>query len=223
MDAEARSQNLTILQRNLCDTLPDARVVDTHLPELPFSLGLINADYQTGPLAPEDMHAVIASPAYWAFCWGSGLALARWMLDKPAVVSGKVVADIGSGSGVAAIAAALAGAKEVWACDNDVQALTATQINGTANQVDLNCVTDLSSLPAEIDLILLADVLYDRSNFGLLRAAKERAADVIVADSRVSDVEDPDFYFFHQAEALTIPNLGEFDEFRTVRFFRTDY
>ncbi len=193
----------------------------TPLPELPISLGLINADYQTGPLAPEVMQAVIAHPAYWAFCWGSGLALAQWLMDHPDIVAGKVVADVGSGSGIAAIAAALAGAAEVWACDNDAHALAASRINGAANQAQLTCVDDLAALPAAIDLILLADVLYDRSNFGLLRAAKTLAPEVIIADSRVCDVEDPDFRCFHQMQALTKPNLGEFDEFRTVRFFRS--
>ena len=65
----------------------------------------------------------------------------------------------------------------------------------------------------------MADVLYDRSNLPLIQEVKDRAQSVFISDSRVSDVEDPDFAIVHQAEALTFPNLGEFDEFRQVRFF----
>ena len=65
----------------------------------------------------------------------------------------------------------------------------------------------------------MADVLYDRSNLPLIQQIKDRANTVIISDSRVSDVEDEDFEIVHQAEALTFPNLGEFDEFRQVRFF----
>ena len=104
-------------------TLPDARLQVAALPTVEqIQLALINADYQTGPLQADVMQAVIARPAYWAFCWGSGLALARWLLQNPDVVAGKRVADVGCGCGVGAIAAKIAGANEVIACDNDEDA-----------------------------------------------------------------------------------------------------
>ena len=105
------------------------------------------------------MRNVIAKPAYWAFCWGSGLALAQWLTDNPKVVANKRVADVGSGSGVAAIAAQQAGAAQVWACDNDQQALLATKTNAELNQVDLELCEDLNDLPRDLDLSLMADVL----------------------------------------------------------------
>ena len=40
-------------------------------------LALINRDFPTGPLPGDVMRAVLANPAYWSLCWGSGLALAR--------------------------------------------------------------------------------------------------------------------------------------------------
>ena len=95
-------------------TLPDARLQITPLPTVEqIQLALINEDYQTGPLPADIMQAVIARPAYWAFCWGSGLALARWLLQNPGVVAGKRVADVGCGCGIGAIAAKMAGAKMV--------------------------------------------------------------------------------------------------------------
>jgi hypothetical protein len=74
-------------------------------------------------------------------------------------------------------------------------------------------------VPNDLDLLFMADVLYDRSNFALLSAAKNKAARMLIADSRVDDVNDPDFAVVHHMQALTFPNLGEFDEFKNVCFF----
>src|SRR5690242_12311060 len=54
-------------------------------------------------------------PPFWAFAWAGGQALARYLLDHPDAVRGREVLDIGSGSGIVAIAAANAGAKRVVA------------------------------------------------------------------------------------------------------------
>ena len=208
-------------QQALHRTLPNARIEIQSLPllaEQSLRLGLINADFPLGPLPPEVMHAVIANPAYWSFCWGSGLSMARWLLTKPELVAGKRVADVGCGSGVVAIAAAQAGAAAVIACDNDADALTATAMNAALNEVQLELLDDVANLD-QVDLILMADVLYDRSNFALINIAKQHAEDILIADSRVSDVEDGDFRIIHRDEELTLPNLGEFDEFRYVSFF----
>ena len=212
--------NLDPIQDRLRATLPEARIQATALPGLrDIQLALINADFSTAPLAPEIMRAVIANPAYWAFCWGSGLATAVWLQAEPHLVTDKVVADIGCGSGIVAIAASLAGAREVFACDIDADALLATQINAELNGCEVKLCQHVSELPADLDQVWMADVLYDRSNLPLIQEVKDRAQSVFISDSRVSDVEDPDFAIVHQAEALTFPNLGEFDEFRQVRFF----
>ncbi|MGE3784859.1 MAG: methyltransferase, partial [Alphaproteobacteria bacterium] len=52
-------------------------------------------------------------PPFWAFAWAGGQALARYILDNPDVVRGREALDIGSGSGIVAIAAAMAGARRV--------------------------------------------------------------------------------------------------------------
>lgn len=165
------------------------------------------------------MHAVIAKPAYWAFCWGSGLATAQWLEQEPNIVKGLRIADLGCGSGVVAIAAKLAGAETVWACDNDPDALRATQANALENNVELELLEDLADLPDNLDILFMADVLYDRSNFALIELAKAKTQRLIIADSRVADVEDRNFKITHSMQALTYPNLGEFDEFKHVRFF----
>ncbi|MEM8769063.1 MAG: protein methyltransferase, partial [Pseudomonadota bacterium] len=67
--------------------------------------------------------------------------------------------------------------------------------------------------------LLMADVLYDRSNFPLLDLAQRHAPAVLVADSRVTELPDPGYQEIARIEALTLPNLGEFDEFRTAHLF----
>lgn len=208
------------LELRLQRTLPQARLQVDVLPDCNgIRLALINHDFPMGPLDPEVMRAVIAAPAYWAFCWGSGLALARYLLQTPERVRDRSVLDLGSGSGIAAIAAARAGAARVTACDIDPDARLATQVNAELNESAIDVVDSLRTDHGRFDLVLLADVLYDKANFGLLELAGSVAGEVIVADSRIRELDRADYRETGRLEALTLPNLGEFDEFRLVRFF----
>src|SRR4051794_39131754 len=51
-----------------------------------------------------------SEPPFWAAAWPGGQALARHVLDHPEVVAGRSVLDLGSGNGLVAVAAAMAGA-----------------------------------------------------------------------------------------------------------------
>ena len=51
-------------------------------------------------------------PPFWAFAWPGGMALARHVLDHPALVAGRRVLDFAAGGGIAAIACAMAGAAQ---------------------------------------------------------------------------------------------------------------
>src|SRR5579863_1143264 len=81
----------------------------------------------------EELAAMGVPPPYWAFAWAGGQALARYVLDNPALVSGKRVLDFGSGSGIVALAAAKAGAGSVLAADIDKFSLAAINANAGAN------------------------------------------------------------------------------------------
>jgi predicted nicotinamide N-methyase len=99
---------------------------------------------------------------YWAYWWGGGLALARYVLDHPAQVVGRRVVDLGAGSGLVGIAAARAGAAKVTASEIDLHARAAIALNAALNAVTLaEIVGDMTDGPApDADLLLVGDVFY---------------------------------------------------------------
>jgi predicted nicotinamide N-methyase len=204
----------------LQQTLPSARAEVMALPQTPeIELYLLNADFPQQQLTRDEMIAVMAEPSYWAFYWASGQVLAKFILDNPTWVKDKRVLDFGSGSGVVAIAAAKGGAKTVYACDIDPAALQATAINADHNQVSLILFEDFYDIQGHIDLIIVADVLYDRENLPWLGRFLERAEQVLVADSRVKNFDYPPYQLIDRQAGTTVPDLDEFDEFRDVRIY----
>ncbi len=137
--------------------------------------------------ATEWQAAAPQPPPFWAFAWPGSIALARHILDHPNLVKAKRVLDFGSGSGLAAIAAALAGAATVTACDIDPLAGTAQRANAALNGVTFETqTTDPTSYPAEADVILAGDVCYEREPAELalawLRQQSGNGAEVLLAD-----------------------------------------
>ena len=151
--------------------------------------------FQRPPLAPEiglwlieegvDLEATcrelgeLQAPPFWAFCWGSGQALARFLLDHPQRARDRRVVDFGAGSGVAGIAAGLAGACSVVAVDTDPEALAAATINARDNGVELET---RKTLPPDWDLLLASDVLYERDQLSHLRALACPGRGVLISD-----------------------------------------
>jgi predicted nicotinamide N-methyase len=104
-------------------------------------------------------------PPFWAFAWAGGQALARHVLDNPALVGGKRVLDFASGSGLVGIAALKAGAAEVTAADIDAFAQTAIPLNAAANGVGTIDVRgdDLIGRDGPWDVILAGDICYEKT------------------------------------------------------------
>ena len=100
---------------------------------------------------------------FWAFAWSGGQALARYVLDHPEVVLGRAVLDIGSGSGMVGIAAALAGAASVLMVETDPIARTVIGLNAEQNGVSDKLFVE-ASVPAarRIGVVLAGDVFYER-------------------------------------------------------------
>jgi predicted nicotinamide N-methyase len=135
----------------------------------------------------EELGRIGLPPPFWAFAWAGGQALARYVLDNPALVRGKRVLDFASGSGLVAIAAAKAGAAQVQACDIDSFAITAMQLNAAANGVTLlaQCA-DLADTDEGWDAVFAGDVCYERDMAERVTAWLERlharGAFVLVGD-----------------------------------------
>lgn len=140
----------------------------------------------------EELGEMNVPPPYWAFAWAGGQSVARYLLDNPQLVAGRRVLDIGAGSGLAAIAAARAGAARVLAADIDAFALAATALNAHANGVAIEMTGDdlLAAAPPPFDVVLVGDLFYERALaervLAFAQAAKVAGADVLVGDPRRS-------------------------------------
>ncbi|MBB5662485.1 putative nicotinamide N-methyase [Rhizobium leguminosarum] len=131
-----------------------------------------------------------ADPApYWAYPWAGGAVLARHLLDRPEVVAGRRVLDLGAGSGLVAIAAAKAGAAAVTAVDVDANAIAAIGLNAAINGVDIIAVAaDIIEArpPEKTDLLFVGDLFYDPALavrvMAFLRRCQTAGIEVLIGD-----------------------------------------
>lgn len=171
----------------------------------PESFVADNTVLQEPPLVPE-IHLHLASevvplwqateealsrmglpPPFWAFAWAGGQALARYILDHPDAVAGKRVLDFASGCGIAAIAAAKAGAAGVEASEIDAFALAALRLNSDANAAGIAASgEDLIGKDEGWEVVLAGDICYERDLaervFAWLQALSARGATVLIGD-----------------------------------------
>lgn len=117
-----------------------------------------------------------AAVPYWAVAWPGGLALARLLLDRPEIVAGRPVVDLGCGAGLVAIAAMKAGAATAHAIDIDANALVAARENARLNRVEISAsAVDFAALAAPDDAVICAgDLWYDRTTGRRATAALHR-------------------------------------------------
>jgi predicted nicotinamide N-methyase len=136
---------------------------------------------------PDD-HEVEWAPLapYWSVLWRSGVALAREVAGLP--LRGQRVLELGCGLGAPSLAAAGRGAA-VLATDRDPAALELLESNAKRNGVQLETArlewADAEALIARapFDLVLAADVLYERPSVArLLGLLPQLAPEALIAD-----------------------------------------
>lgn len=165
-------------------------------------------------------------PPYWAFAWPGGQALARHLLDNAAEVAGKTVLDIGAGSGIAAIAAKRAGARDVTAVDPDPMAGIAMALNARHNDVEIATSTkDVLGSAANADLVLIGDLVYEPDLAmrvaRFLEVARTAGTDVILAD-RTTGRRPPIAMTLLGDYAAPLTPLLEESHFERARIWRLD-
>ena len=128
------------------------------------------------------------APPFWAFAWAGGQALARYLLDNPEIVRGREVLDIGSGSGIVAIAAAKAGASRVVAAEIDHFAAAAIALNAPLNGAVVTVETRdlLDRAAAGWGVALAGDICYEEPMssraMALLRRIAARGRPALLGD-----------------------------------------
>jgi predicted nicotinamide N-methyase len=163
---------------------------------------------------------------FWAYPWAAGIAMARVVLDHPEWVRARRVLDFGCGGGVAALAAAHAGAAEVVANDIDAWALATARLAAqrqslriTTLQKDLTTRRDAL---AGYDVVLCSDLSYEKRTAPRQRALLEQAAG---AGARVLIADAGRTYFsragLHEiaCHVLAVPRDLEGVDVRTARVF----
>jgi predicted nicotinamide N-methyase len=137
----------------------------------------------------EELDAIGLPPPFWAFAWAGGQALARYVLDNPALVAGRRALDFAAGSGLVAIAAALAGAAVSEASDIDAFAVAAIEANAAENGAAVAArLEDLIGADQGWEVVLAGDVAYEKdmaeSVTDWLGALARRGATVLIGDPR---------------------------------------
>ena len=135
----------------------------------------------------EELGDIGLAPPCWAFAWAGGQALARYILDHAETVAGRRILDFAAGSGLVAIAAALAGAGRVEACDIDLFATEAIALNAAANGVAVEPrLADLVGTDEGWDTVLAGDICYERDTaqrvIRWLSTLSRRGATVLIGD-----------------------------------------
>ena len=147
------------------------------VPGLPIRLYTADELTPIWEATEKDLAEANVAPPFWAFPWAGGQALSRYVIDNPDTVRGKLVLDLASGSGLVAVAAALAGAAQVVANDIDPMCEAAVALNAELNGVSIDYLGGnlLEGEPPDYDVILAADVFYEQTPARLFRAMLERA------------------------------------------------
>ncbi len=127
---------------------------------------------------------------YWAELWPAAIAFAERILEGGLPLRGRDVLELGSGLGLAGIAAALVGAREVTFSDYFEQALAFSAANATLNGIERFQTLHLDWrepwTPRRYEVVIGSDLLYETRNLVpvllTLQSALEPAGIAYIAD-----------------------------------------
>jgi predicted nicotinamide N-methyase len=169
VDAPCRPDPTEFIRANMriapVPSLPEIRL---HTPHPASGLRRLTDPQQSSDADDDTVEAYSdepePQPPYWAYVWAGGAVLARHILDHPQTVAGRSVLDLGAGSGLVGIAAAMAGAREVIAAEIDRNGVAALALNAAANGVAISVIADdiTRGSPPAVDLVLAGDVFYSQ-------------------------------------------------------------
>jgi predicted nicotinamide N-methyase len=170
----------------------------------------------------DELGALNVPPPYWAFAWAGGQAVSRYLLDHSDICQGRRVLDLGCGSGLSAIAAAMAGASHVLAADIDKLAVAAAAVNAEANGVIVEFTANdlLSETPPEAAVLIVGDLFYERelSNRVLrfIDRARTQGCSVFIGDPRRTYFPDGKFTPLAEYEVPVTRELEDYEIKRTT-------
>jgi len=141
----------------------------------------------------DELGVMNVPPPFWAFAWAGGQAMSRYLLDNPDICRGRSILDLGSGSGISAIAAAKTGAARILAADIDALALAATKLNARANTVSIETTSDDLLTSADwrrMEVVIIGDLFYERELadrvLAFIAAVKSSGSTVLIGDPQRS-------------------------------------
>ena len=114
------------------------------------------------------------------------------------------VVDLGTGSGIVAIAAALAGAAHVVATDLDPQSRRAAELNAELNGV---AIETRPEAPPTWDLLLAADVLYETGLRDWILGEALTRGPILLADPQRTGTPRVDAPILRTIPSSTFPDV----------------
>lgn len=195
-----------------------------HVPEI--ELRLAAEVYPIWRMTEEELAAQGVPPPFWAFAWAGGQAAARYILDHPEIVRGQRVLDVGSGSGLCAIAAGLAGAATLVAADIDPFAREAAVLNAARAGIVLEA-TDADQVGRDggWDVVIVGDLFYENPLAARVeawaRGLVRRGATVLVGDPGRSYLPRAGLSLLAEYAVATTRELED-NEVRRTRVYRMD-
>jgi predicted nicotinamide N-methyase len=126
---------------------------------------------------------------FWAVVWPGARVLARFLLDRPDLIKGRDVMEIGCGGAAASIAAGMGGALRVTANDIDPIALAIARENAEQNRIILELDRENRVVTGSIgraEIVLFSDLFYERTGSAalarLLKNWRDRSVTILIAD-----------------------------------------